>query len=220
MNTATKTRPTLTPAERRAKRALAHSLEPVVSVGQHGLTPSVLREINVALKAHELVKIRVHSDDRQARNAWMAEICEAAGCAPVQHLGKVLIVYRPRPAEPVQAPARPPRGRPASPGERRRGAQGARVAQEPARATSQGQARGGKPAPRSGAAKGGFGEASRWGHGPGAAKAGAARAGTARAGSAKPGTASGYLSRRGAGRMVAATTGEPAPPPKRRRARS
>jgi RNA-binding protein len=91
--------PTLDPAERRALRARAHHLDPVVSIGQHGLTPAVLREIDVALKAHELVKVRVFGDDRDAREALLSEICAALDAAPVQHLGKLLVIYRRNPEE-------------------------------------------------------------------------------------------------------------------------
>ena len=59
----------LTPARRRELRAAAHHLHPVVAIGQHGLTPAVLHEIDVALKAHELVKLRVSSGDRAERDA-------------------------------------------------------------------------------------------------------------------------------------------------------
>ena len=128
----------LTPQQRRALRAQAHHLHPVVSIGQHGLTPPVLREIDVALTAHALVKIRVHSDDRAAREAMLAEIAQALHAAPVQHLGKLLIVWREPDEEEVEeasaparkaAPVRPaaraeasstaPRAK-ASPGEARR----------------------------------------------------------------------------------------------------
>ena len=101
---------TLTPAERRAFRAKAHALHPVVAIGQHGLTPAVLHEIDVNLLAHQLIKIRVFSDDREARDALLTEICDALDAAPVQHLGKILTIWRPAPPpepEPVvQAPKR------------------------------------------------------------------------------------------------------------------
>ncbi|HEX6945175.1 MAG TPA: YhbY family RNA-binding protein [Casimicrobiaceae bacterium] len=128
----------LTPQQRRALRAQAHHLHPVVSIGQHGLTPPVLREIDVALTAHALVKIRVHSDDRAAREAMLAQIAQALHAAPVQHLSKLLIVWREPDEEEVEeapaparkaAPVRPaaraeassaaPRAK-ASPGEARR----------------------------------------------------------------------------------------------------
>jgi putative YhbY family RNA-binding protein len=99
----------LSPARRRELRARAHALHPVVSIGHAGLTPAVLKEVDVALKAHELVKVRVHSDDRGEREAHLASICEALDAAPVQHLGKLLIVWRPAPKDDA-APKRPPKG--------------------------------------------------------------------------------------------------------------
>jgi putative YhbY family RNA-binding protein len=87
----------LSPPQRRALRAKAHHLDPVVSVGHHGLTAAVLHEIDVNLIAHELVKVRVFSDDRAAREALMASICAELDAAPVQHIGKLLVVWRPSP---------------------------------------------------------------------------------------------------------------------------
>jgi len=87
----------MTAEQRRALRAKAHHLHPVVAVGTHGLTPTVLHEIDIALKAHELIKIRVFSDVRSERDALLARICGELECAPVQHLGKLLIVWRHNP---------------------------------------------------------------------------------------------------------------------------
>lgn len=100
----------LTPAERRALRARAHRLHPVVMIGEAGLTPAVFKEIDLALKSHELIKIRVLGEDRSQRQGWIDEICHALDAAPVQQIGKILIVYRPRP-KPAPAPvsARKPR---------------------------------------------------------------------------------------------------------------
>lgn len=107
---------TLTAAERRALRARAHPLHPVILIGEAGLTPPVLNEIDVALKSHELIKIRVLGDDRAARKALIGKICAALGAGPVQHIGKILVVYRPRPepagAKPAPRPGRKPRYRP------------------------------------------------------------------------------------------------------------
>ena len=105
--------------ERRALRAKAHHLDPVVSIGNHGLTPAVLHEIDVNLMAHELVKLRVHSDDRAERETLLSRICDELDAAPVQHLGKVLILYRERQdeEEPAPKPAaakRPRRSAPAA----------------------------------------------------------------------------------------------------------
>jgi RNA-binding protein len=87
----------LTPPQRRALRAKAHHLDPVVSVGQHGLTAAVLHEIDVNLIAHELVKVRVFNDNRAARDALLLSICAELDAAPVQHIGKLLVVWRPSP---------------------------------------------------------------------------------------------------------------------------
>ncbi|HEX7329132.1 MAG TPA: YhbY family RNA-binding protein [Casimicrobiaceae bacterium] len=86
----------LTPARRRELRAQAHHLRPVVAIGHHGLTPAVVREIDVALKAHELIKLRVLGDDRDERSKLLERVCAELGCAPVQQLGKLLIVWRER----------------------------------------------------------------------------------------------------------------------------
>ncbi|MFO1415584.1 MAG: YhbY family RNA-binding protein [Burkholderiales bacterium] len=99
----------LTPAERRELRAKAHHLDPVVTVGQHGLTPPVLHEIDVALLAHELVKVRVFNDEREAREAMLGEICTGLDCAPVQHLGKILVLWRPNPDRKPASAAAPAR---------------------------------------------------------------------------------------------------------------
>ncbi len=88
---------TLTPAERRALRARAHPLHPFVIVGQQGLTPAVLRELSVNLRAHELIKIRVLGDARDERAALLTRICTELDAAPVQQLGKILTIWRPSP---------------------------------------------------------------------------------------------------------------------------
>ena len=85
----------LTTAERRKKRAEAQHLAPVVAVGHDGATAAVRREIEAALDAHGLVKIRVFSDDRAAREALLLELSSTCGAAPVQHIGKLLVLWRP-----------------------------------------------------------------------------------------------------------------------------
>jgi RNA-binding protein len=84
----------LTPAARKQKRAEAHHLDPVVSVGADGATAALRRELDVALSAHGLVKVRVFLDDRAAREALLAELSDALGAAPVQHIGKLLVLWR------------------------------------------------------------------------------------------------------------------------------
>ncbi|MCE2658726.1 MAG: YhbY family RNA-binding protein [Rubrivivax sp.] len=88
---------TLSTSERRTRRADAHHLNPVVMVGGDGLTPSVVREIDLALQAHGLIKVRVFSDERDTRETMLAELCEQLGAAPVQHIGKLLVLWRPIP---------------------------------------------------------------------------------------------------------------------------
>ena len=75
-------------------RGLAHKLNPVVMIGNNGLTPSVLQEIENSLNAHELIKIKVFGDDREARVAMLEEICEKTGATKVHHIGKQLVIYR------------------------------------------------------------------------------------------------------------------------------
>ncbi|MEH6434351.1 ribosome assembly RNA-binding protein YhbY [Massilia sp. DD77] len=86
----------LTPAERSALRAEAHGLNPVVMIGGEGLTESVMKEIAASLDAHGLIKVRVFGDDREARIAMYEQICEELGASPVQHIGKLLVLYRPK----------------------------------------------------------------------------------------------------------------------------
>lgn len=86
----------LTPAERSALRAEAHGLNPVVMIGEAGLTESVLKEISSSLDAHGLIKVRVFGDDREARIAMYEQICADLDAAPVQHIGKLLVLYRPK----------------------------------------------------------------------------------------------------------------------------
>jgi putative YhbY family RNA-binding protein len=90
----------LTPAERSALRSDAHGLNPVVLVGEAGLTPSVLKEIDANLSAHGLIKVRVFGDDREARIEMYETICEKLDAAPIQHIGKLLVLYRPKKDEP------------------------------------------------------------------------------------------------------------------------
>jgi len=101
---------TLTAAQRRELRAKAHGLDPVVSIAEKGLAPTVLKEIDRSLTAHELIKIRVYGDDREARQQYMTTICNELGCAAVQMIGKLLVVYRPSPelAEKAKTSAKAP----------------------------------------------------------------------------------------------------------------
>ena len=86
----------LTVTERLALKGRAHQLKPTVLIGSAGLTESVLKEIGVTLNQHELIKIRVMAE-REEREAMLNEICEKLDAAPVQHIGKILVVFKPSP---------------------------------------------------------------------------------------------------------------------------
>lgn len=88
---------TLTPQQRREKRADAHHLSPVVLIGGDGLTPAVVRETDAALNAHGLIKIRVFSDERASRDTMFTTLADQLNAAPVQHIGKLLVLWRPVP---------------------------------------------------------------------------------------------------------------------------
>ncbi len=87
----------LTPAQRKELRGQAHHLDPVVMIGDAGLTPAVVREADAALKAHGLIKVRVFSDERETREAMLRELAGKLNAGAVQHIGKLLVLWRPLP---------------------------------------------------------------------------------------------------------------------------
>jgi putative YhbY family RNA-binding protein len=87
----------LSPIERKKLKARAHALDPIVHLGGKGLTAAVIAEIGRALAVHELIKVRAGAMERGAREAALAEICARLEAQPVQHIGKVLVVYRKKP---------------------------------------------------------------------------------------------------------------------------
>ena len=89
----------LTPRERAHLKARAHALEPVVHVGHAGLSDKVVAEVDRALTTHELIKVKIGGDDRDARAAFSEDICARTGAAAVQRVGKVLVLWRPRPTD-------------------------------------------------------------------------------------------------------------------------
>lgn len=107
----------ISPVERRALRAAAHHLKPVVSISQKGLTATVMAEIDRSLKAHELIKLRLYGIERGDREALSSEICGTLDCVDVQHIGNLLVLWRPAP-EPVagqeSAPTRRRQAKPAN----------------------------------------------------------------------------------------------------------
>ena len=87
----------LTTQQRKVHRAEAHHLSPVVMIGADGLSEAVLREADAALNAHGLIKIRVLGDDREAREQMYQQIADQLNAAPIQHIGKLFVLWRPIP---------------------------------------------------------------------------------------------------------------------------
>jgi RNA-binding protein len=94
----------LTVEQRKYLKAQAHALKPVVMIGSQGLSIAVIKEAERAIAAHELIKIRVLGDERETREAYLTQLCEALKAAPVQHIGKLLLVYRPALKPKLQLP--------------------------------------------------------------------------------------------------------------------
>lgn len=86
----------LTAIERSALRSEAHALNPIVLIGEAGLSEAVMKEIDAGLNFHGLIKVRVFGDDRQARIAMYESICTTLKAAPIQHIGKLLVIFRPK----------------------------------------------------------------------------------------------------------------------------
>lgn len=87
----------LTPAQRKEHRAEAHHLNAVVMLGSDGLTAATKKETDAALNAHGLIKVRVQSDDRAGREAIFQTLADELNAAPIQHIGKLLVLWRPLP---------------------------------------------------------------------------------------------------------------------------
>ena len=84
----------LDPTQRRNHRAAAHHLHPVAAIGQDGLSAAVLKEVDAALAVHGLVKVRANSADRAEREGWLQRLADELDAAPVQHIGKLLVLWR------------------------------------------------------------------------------------------------------------------------------
>ena len=94
----------LTPPQRQYLKGLAHPLSPVILIGEKGLTEAVLKETGRALKAHELIKIKADSGEKETRAQWLESICAELGAAPVQSIGKMLVIYRAAEKPAIQLP--------------------------------------------------------------------------------------------------------------------
>jgi RNA-binding protein len=115
----------LNPKKRSELRSQAHQLAPLVIIGDKGLTDEVVAEIDRTLKAHELIKVRANTDDRNARGEWLRDICARLEAHPVQQIGKVFVIYRedPEARRAAKPAARKPEGTklPAKPNARGKG---------------------------------------------------------------------------------------------------
>ena len=87
----------LTPRQRGALKARAHALEPVVQLGQAGASDAVVAEVDRALTVHGLIKVRLGGADRESRDELADSLCDRTGAAAVQQVGRVLVLWRPRP---------------------------------------------------------------------------------------------------------------------------
>ena len=87
----------LTPAQRKEKRGEAHHLDPVVIIGAEGLTDAIYKEADLGLKSHGLIKVRMFSESRPDREAALIALADKLSAAPVQHIGKLLVLWRPMP---------------------------------------------------------------------------------------------------------------------------
>jgi RNA-binding protein len=104
---------TLTAAERKTLKARAHNLNPILQLGEKGLTDAVIAEIDRALAAHELIKIRAAPLNHDEREVALASICERTNAHAIQHIGKMLIVYRKKPEQESPRPRPQRRSTPA-----------------------------------------------------------------------------------------------------------
>ena len=85
----------LTPAQNRFLRGMAHDLKALLQIGGKGVTPAFLAELDEVLERHELIKVKIAAEDREARETMVAEMVEASGSALVQRIGHVAVLYRP-----------------------------------------------------------------------------------------------------------------------------
>lgn len=98
----------ITSKHRRELKALAHNINPVVIIGKIGLSASIIAELENGLSHHELIKVKVQIDDREARKEILEEICQQLNAAPVQQIGKILVIYRPKPEGTEESSPPPP----------------------------------------------------------------------------------------------------------------
>jgi RNA-binding protein len=94
----------LTEPQKRHLRKLAHNLKPVIIIGNAGFSEGVANELELTLEHHELIKVRVNAEDREARDALIQQICERARCELVQRIGHIAVLYRPAQEPTIRLP--------------------------------------------------------------------------------------------------------------------
>ncbi len=82
--------------QRKALKAEAHHLKPVIRIGQHGVTEGVIAETQITLNTHELIKVQVQQGEREARNTAIKELCQQTGAELIHSIGKIFVLYRKR----------------------------------------------------------------------------------------------------------------------------
>ncbi len=86
----------MNPAQKKKLKSQAHSLKPVITIGQHGLTEAVLNETDLTLNAHELIKVKIRAE-KEERQQICEQLCQKLNAEPIQHIGQIVIIYRKSP---------------------------------------------------------------------------------------------------------------------------
>lgn len=84
----------LTNAQIRFLRGQAHGLKALLQIGAKGVSDAVIAELDLALEHHELLKVKIAAEDREARDTMIAELAERSGAALVQRIGHIAVLYR------------------------------------------------------------------------------------------------------------------------------
>ncbi len=84
----------LTEQQKREFRSRGHHLKPVVTIGNAGLTDAVIRELDLSLEHHELLKVRISGAGREERRRLIDAVCKTCGAEAVQAIGNIALIYR------------------------------------------------------------------------------------------------------------------------------
>ena len=96
----------LSNTQKKHLKSLAHKLDPVVLIGQHGISENLLTELDIALSRHELLKVKLSVGDRELRDAMIAELCTQSQAELVQRIGNIAVLFRRNPErQKIELPA-------------------------------------------------------------------------------------------------------------------